>query len=127
MLPEQNAGQDDNFQLLNQSGFNPLRYLISEEFPERSRIADENDAHELLRMTLKLGEDTGAKNDFLERAAKFIVMLSEMETRNQYLLSQNNAIQKHIGVPSYSSGEFIAKKIIDNFLIEENIIYDMVV
>ena len=112
LLPEQNGGQHHNFYRLQSSGFNPDRFLVDEQFPNRIRLWQETDAHIIYEYIEKILNSGKLFNTFLNKSIIFIQNLHDSIFLDDYLSMQHNTLIKYFNNPQpYTHGEEVARMI----------------
>ncbi len=93
LLPEQNAGQFSIFEMLNQNGYDPNRFLINELYPERQKFPGENDAHNIYKIIKDYILPSNIRMASLyKRSINFINNMMVQHKRDAYLQMSLEAI-----------------------------------
>lgn len=111
LLPEQSAGQYENFYFLRKHGFEPDRFLIDEECCKRMRVSGEEDIKHIYREISRIVRD-GNTNILYKRGIRFIKKIFNERIQSRYLSMQKNSVIHYLGERPFSQGDVIANKIL---------------
>lgn len=117
LLPEQNAGQYSIFQMLNSSGYEPKRFLINELFPNRKKLYDENDAHNIYGIIKdEILNSEKIINTLFKDSQHFIALIMNQQEREKYLQMSLDSIKTRKDHDPFTTNDQVSDYIIMKYI-----------